>query len=54
MIFVGTSTIGLIQAELAAIMFTVYNRYYYRAVHGAMYKDADGAWYFIPGFWSKN
>lgn len=54
MIFVGTSTIGLIQAELAAIMFTLYNRYYYRAVHGAMYKDSDNNWYFIPGFWSKS
>ena len=53
-LFMGTSTIGLIQAELAAIMFTCYNRYYYRAMHGASYKDADGNWLFIPGLWSKS
>jgi hypothetical protein len=52
LMFVGTSTLGLIQAELAAIMFTVYNRYYYRTVHGASYKTSKGTWYTVQG-WLK-
>lgn len=49
LLFVGTSTVGLIQAELAAITFTLYNRYYYRLVRGASYKGKDGKWVFVPG-----
>lgn len=54
LMFIGTSTLGLIQAELAAIMFTIYNRYYYRNVHGAAYKNSKGRWYTVPGYWSKS
>lgn len=49
MLFIGTSTLGLMQAELAAIVFTVYNRYYYRWMYGALYKNARGKWVYQPG-----
>lgn len=54
LMFMGTSTLGLIQAELAAIIWTVYNRYYYRWMHGASYKNSRGKWYFVPGIRSKS
>lgn len=50
LMFIGTSTLGLIQAELAAIMFTVYNRYWYRWARGASYKNDKGNWYTVPGY----
>lgn len=49
LMFVGTSTLGLIQAELAAIIWTLYNRYFYRWYRGASYKNVRGKWVFEPG-----
>lgn len=50
LLFIGTSTLGLLQAELAAIMFTLYNRYFYRWYKGAMYKNSKGDWYVTKGW----
>jgi len=49
LMFMGTSTLGLIQAELAAIIWTLYNRYFYRWFRGASYKNSRNKWYFVPG-----
>ena len=49
-LFHGTFT-GLIQAEFAGIMFSIYLRFYAYA-YGYEFKR-DGVWMLMPGNWSK-
>lgn len=49
--FIGTSTMGLMQAELCGIMFSIYLRGY--AKLAGYERRVDGVWMFYPGVMSK-
>lgn len=50
MLFIGTSTIGLLQAEAAGIMFSIYLRLYAKLAGYA--RLVEGKWVEYPGTFS--